>query len=112
MTATTLSDYGRYSEKYGEVPFYYTFKIKFYFQDPQVVPDDVQTWCQENCKGYYRVQSYTHKSSTSDHPVRYCEKVYLQEEQDAMIIKLMFNVSEQWIKLPKATRKKRKSKKR
>jgi len=98
---TTLSDFGRESEKHGNIPFYYAFPVKFYFGNSQLEPDDVLTWCRENCSGYYKVVCYTHKSSKRnknnprkfDKKVLYVDKIYLSEMKDATYIKLAYSVT-------------------
>lgn len=98
---TTLSDFGRTSTQHGDIPFYYAFPIKFYFGNSQLMPDDVLTWCRQNCSGYYKVVCYTHKSSRRnstnprkfDEHVVYVDKIYLSETKDATYIKLAFNVT-------------------
>jgi hypothetical protein len=98
---TTLSDFGRDSEKHGDIPFYYAFPIKFYFGNSQLEPDDVLTWCRENTSGYYKVVCYTHKSSVRnkhdprkfDKKVLYVDKIYLSDNKDATYIKLAYKVT-------------------
>lgn len=104
--STTLSDYGRHSDKYGEIGFYYVFPFRFWFGENQIMPNDVQTWCRDNCKGYYRVVAYTHKDSKRVRGkvvdrVLYADKVYLSDENDAMRIRLQFDVKETVVKRPK-----------
>lgn len=114
---TTLQDYGRTSEKHGEIGFYYAFPIRFYFGQHQISPDDVNTWCTENAQGYYKVTTYTHKDSRRKSPrsrefdekIVYVDKIYLSDERDAVAIKMMFDVQETKILRPrlKALRKRR-----
>lgn len=61
--STTLKDFGRHSERFGDIPFYYAFPIKFWFEQHMLIPEDVLTWCRENCTGCYKVVQYTHKDS-------------------------------------------------
>lgn len=117
--ATTLKDYGRHSAKHGDIPFYYGFPFRFWFGEHQVAPDDVETWCRENCVGYYKTVSYTHKSSerqgkTFVNKVIFIDKIYLASEADAIRIKLAFDVRDTVVKRTekmKARRRKRKAKK-
>ena len=117
MGTTTLKDYGRSSERHGDIPFYYGFPFRFWFGEHQLAPEDVETWCRENCLGYYKTVSYTHKNSIRlrngkfDTKVIFVDKIYLGDETDAMRIKLAFSVKDTVIKRPerlKARRKKRK----
>ena len=109
---TTLSDIGRTSATHGDIPYYYAFPIKFFFGDNQLQPDDVLTWCRENCKGYYKVVCYTHMSSQRsmanpskfDNKVIYVDKIYLSEPRDATYIKLAYKVTKTWIKRPRMPR--------
>lgn len=106
---TTLQDYGRHSEKHGDIAFYYAFPIRFYFGQHQIAPDDVNTWCTEHAQGYYKITTYTHKDSVRVHArsrefsnkVVYVDKIYLSDERDAIALKLMFDVREEAIKRPK-----------
>ena len=116
MGTSTLKDYGRESERHGEIPFYYGFPFRFWFNQHQLAPDDVETWCRENCLGYYKTVSYTHRDSvrsadgTFDTKVIFVDKIYLANESDAMRLKLSFEVKDTVIKRPdrmKARRKKR-----
>ncbi len=115
MGTTTLKDYGRHSEKHGDIPFYYGFPFRFWFNEHQLAPEDVETWCKENCSGYYKTVSYTHKDSVRlrngqfDSKVIYIDKIYLADEQDALRVKLQFEVKDTVIKRPriKARRKKK-----
>lgn len=112
---TTLSDHGRTSEKHGDIPFFYAFPIKFFFGNSQLEPDDVLTWCRENCKGYYKVVCYTHASSKRnrqdptkfDKKVVYVDKIYLSDDRDATYIKLAYSVTKTYLKRPKIERLKR-----
>lgn len=113
--STTLRDYGRHSEKYGEIGFYYAFNMRFWFGQHMVAPDDVLTWCRENCKGYYKVTGYTHESSKRgkrgvgfDSKVMYADKVYLSDESDAVRLKLTFDVRDTKVMRPRLKRKKAK----
>lgn len=119
MGTTTLKDYGRSSERHGDIPFYYGFPFRFWFGEHQLAPEDVETWCRENCLGFYKTVSYTHKSSTRikgqpsrfDTKVVFIDKIYLADEADAMRVKLQFDVRDEVVKRPeriKARRKKRK----
>lgn len=102
--ATTLGDFGRESERFGDIPFYYGFPFRFYFGEHQIQPEDVETWCRENCKGFYKTVTYTHKSSKRNRKGEYEErfvyvdKIYLADEDDATLIKLSFNVKDTVIK--------------
>jgi hypothetical protein len=106
---TTLHDYGRHSEKYGDIGFYYAFNFRFWFGEHQIAPDDVLTWCRNNCVGYYKVKCYTHKDSKRVSPrskdfankVVYADVVYLADEADAMRIRLKFDVKDTQVKRPK-----------
>lgn len=113
--ATTLSDYGRNSEKHGEIAYYYAFPIRFYFGQHQIAPDDVHSWARENCQGYYKISCYSHESSKRDiitgevtERVVFVDKIYLSDEADALAIKLIFDVRDQKIMRPKLARKNRK----
>jgi hypothetical protein len=114
--STTIKDYGRHSEKFGDIAHYYAFPIRFWFGNSQLAPDDVLTWLRSNAKGYYKVVCYTHKDSTRvkgrpsefENKVIYVDKVYLADEMDAAKIKLAFDVRDVQVKRPrlKARRKK------
>jgi hypothetical protein len=112
MMPTTLADYGRGSEKYGEIPFYYAFPIKLYFGSDQIMPDDVLTWCRENCKGFYKIVSYKHKNSIRnaknprkfDKEVIYVDKIYLSEASDATYIKVRWKVTQTKLMRPRMPR--------
>jgi hypothetical protein len=115
VSTTTLKDYGRHSERHGDIPFYYGFPFRLYFGEHQIAPEDVETWCRENCVGYYKTSSYTHKSSvrlrngTYDTKVVFIDKIYLQEEGDVARIRLMYDVRDEQVKRPdRIKRKKRK----
>lgn len=118
MGTTTIKDFGRHSERFGDISHFYVFQYRFWFGQDQLQPEDVGTWLRENATGYYRVMSYTHKDSirTKGHPkefdkkVVYVDKVYLASAEDAAKIKLAFDVRETQVKRPrlKALRKKRK----
>jgi hypothetical protein len=105
---TTLSDEGR-AGKHGEIPFYYAFPYRFYFAENQIAPEDVLSWCQEYCKGYYKVASYTHRSSVRsaanptkfDQKVIYIDRIFLSNEEDAMLIRLSFSVKTIKVMRPK-----------
>jgi hypothetical protein len=105
---TTLSDEGRLG-KHGQIPFYYAFPFRFYFAESQIAPDDVLSWCQEHCNGYYKVASYTHRSSVRsaanpsqyDNKVVYIDRIFLSSENDAIRIKLTFNVKTVKVMRPK-----------
>lgn len=104
---TTIKDFGRHSEKFGDIAFYYAFPIKFWFGQSMLVPEDVLSWCRENCTGYYKVVCYTHEDSVRnkagkfDEKIMYVDKIYLNSEDDAAIIKLTFDVREQQVKRPR-----------
>lgn len=110
--STTLRDYGRHSEKHGDIPYYYGFPIRFYFGQHMIAPEDVETWCRENAVGYYKISSYTHESSKRVSPrsrefaekIVYVDKIYLSEPADAVAIKLMFDVREERVLRPKLKR--------
>ena len=111
---TTLKDFGRHSERHGDIPYYYGFPFRFWFGEHQVQPEDVETWCRENCVGYYKTVSYTHDSSVRlrngqyDTRVIFIDKIYLADEVDASRIKLQFDVRDVVVKRPnKMKRKKR-----
>lgn len=108
---TTLGDYGRHSEKFGDISFYYAFAYRFYFGEHQIAPEDVHTWCKENCVGYYKITGYTHESSVRrkrskefDSKVVYADKVYLADEKDALRLKLAYDVKETIVKRPRIKR--------
>lgn len=110
--ATTISDYGRTSEKYGEISFYYAFPYRFWFGQHQIAPEDVLTWCRENATGYYKVVAYAHESSVRDEvtgavvqKVVYVDKIYLEKGEDAMAIKLTFDVNDTKVQRPRLKRK-------
>lgn len=113
---TTLRDYGRVSEKHGEIGYYYAFPIRFYVAQHMVAPEDVHTWCRENCQGYYKITGYTHESSKRVSPnspelaerVVYVDKIYLSDESDATMIKLAFDVKETKVLRPRLKRLRRK----
>ena len=117
---TTLKDYGRHSEKHGDIAFYGFLPFRFYFGEHQIAPEDVITWCRENCVGYYKTTAYTHKDSVRKSPrskeftnkVVYADKVYLADEADAVRLKLSFDVTETIVKRPrvKPVRKARRAK--
>lgn len=108
--ASTIQDFGRCSEQHGNIPFYYAFPIKFWFGQHMVSPDDVLTWCRNNCQGYYKVICYTHEDSVRtkysrrsnefDEKIIFVDKIYLSSEDDAAIIKLAFDVREQQVRRP------------
>jgi hypothetical protein len=108
--ASTLSDFGRTSERYGDIAFYYAFPVKLWFQQSMLVPEDVLTWCRENCTGFYKVTAYTHEDSVRigkneyDTKIMYVDKIYLSSEDDAVIIKMMFEVKDHQVKRPKLKR--------
>ena len=104
--STTIKDFGRHSERFGDIPFYYAFPIKFWFQQAMLIPEDVLTWCRENCTGCYKVVQYTHEDSRKNgdkylSKIMYVDKIYLADESDAALIKLTFEVKEQQIKRPR-----------
>lgn len=108
MGTTTLKDYGRNSERHGDIPFYYGFPFRFWFGQHQIAPEDVETWCRENCIGYYKTVGYTHNSSVRikgrpnefDTKVIYIDKIYLADEADALRVKMMFDVRDTQVKRP------------
>ena len=109
---STLQDFGRQSARYGDIAYFYAFPIKFWFGQSMLVPEDVLSWCRENCKGYYKVVCYTHEDSTRkgrskdfEEKIMYVDKIYLSSEDDAALIKLTFDVKEQQVKRPKLKRK-------
>lgn len=112
--ATTLGDYGRESERFGDIPFYYGFPFRFWFGEHQIQPDDVETWCRENCIGYYKTVTYTHKTSVRlrngsyDTKIVFVDKIYLADEADALRIKLSFDVKETVVKRIEKIKQKRK----
>ena len=61
--STTIKDFGRHSDKFGDIAHYYAFPIRFWFGNHQLAPDDVLSWLRDNAKGYYKVVCYTHKDS-------------------------------------------------
>lgn len=101
---TTIRDFGRHSERYGDIAYYYAFPIRFWFGQHMVTPEDVHSWCVENCKGFYKVVCYTHEDSTREkdgrvtNKVIYVDKIYLSSEEDAAMIKLTFDVRDQKVK--------------
>lgn len=112
--STTLRDYGRNSSKYGEIGFYYAFTMRFWFGQHMLAPDDVLTWCRENCKGYYKVTGYTHMNSRRGpqgvgflNKIMYADKVYLSDPDDAVRLKLTFDVKDTRIMRPRIKRVKR-----
>lgn len=107
MATTTLKDYGRMSEEYGNIPYYYAFKYRFYFNQHQIEPDDVATWCKLNCEGYYKIVGYTHISSVRlpnsnkfSTRIAYVDKVYLSEDVDAVCVRLSYDVSDIIVRRP------------
>jgi hypothetical protein len=107
--STTLHDHGRTSERFGDIAHFYAFPYKFWFRYSMMVPEDVATWCRENCTGYYKVYCYTHEDSVRGKDGKYKEKImyvdriFLQDEGDAALIKLAFKVSDQQVSRPKLT---------
>lgn len=106
--STTIKDLGRHNERHGDIPFYYAFPIKFWFKSHMLIPDDVLTWCRENCTGFYKVSAYTHEDSRKkpgtkkfEEKIMYVDKIYLSDEGDAALIKLKFKVLDQKIKRPR-----------
>lgn len=118
---STIQDFGRESARYGNIPFYYAFPIKFWFGQHMIVPEDVLTWCRNNCQGFYKVVCYTHEDSVRTHgttneydqKLMYVDKIYLSSEDDAALIKLTFDVRAQQMKRPckikRIVRRKRKT---
>jgi hypothetical protein len=107
--STTIKDFGHNSERFGNIGFYYAFPIKFWFGQSMVHPEDVLTWCREHCQGYYKITCYTHEDSVKVGGVFtekyvFIDKIYLSSEEDAALIKLMFEVREQQVKRPKMKR--------
>ncbi len=109
--STTIRDFGHSSERYGDIAFYYAFPVKFWFGQSQIAPHDVQTWCRENCTGFYKIVCYTHEDSVRNHDGSYedkqifVDKIYLSDEGDAAMIKLVFDVRDQKVKRPRVARK-------
>lgn len=106
--STTIKDFGRSSERFGDIPPYYAFPIKFWFKAHMLIPDDVLTWCRENCEGFYKIVAYTHEDSRKkrgskefEEKIMYVDKIYLANEADAARIKLTFKVLEQKISRPR-----------
>lgn len=114
--ATTLKDFGRHTERFGDIPFYYGFPFRFYFGEHQIQPEDVESWCRENCQGYYKTVTYTHKSSVRnangeyENRVIYVDKIYLANDSDALQIKLAFNVKDTMVKDRPRIKNRRKAK--
>lgn len=114
--ATTLKDYGRHSDKFGDIPFYYGFQFRFWFGEHQIAPEDVETWCRENCVGYYKTVSYTHNTSIRlrngvyDKKVIFIDKIYLADEADAIRIKMKFDVRDTVVKRTEKMKARRKKK--
>ena len=110
MARTTIQDYGRRSEQFGMIPYFYAFPYKFWFQEHQIAPDDVATWCFENCIGYYKIVCYTHENSVRDpkdprkwlHQVVYVDKVYLSDDHDAVTMRLTFSILDVKVRRPRA----------
>jgi hypothetical protein len=110
---TTLGDYGRASEKHGEIAFYYAFPFRFYFGEHQIAPEDVNSWCTENALGYYKVGCYTHKDSIRvksasgaetrefEKKIVYVDKIYLSDPRDAALIKERFSVKAEKVQRPR-----------
>ncbi len=110
--STTIKDFGRHSERFGDIPPYYIFPIKFWFKSEMLVPDDVLTWCRNNCTGFYKVVAYTHEDSVKHgkkfaEKIMYVDKIYLASEDDAALIKLTFKVLDQKISRPRMEVQKR-----
>ncbi len=109
--ATTLADFGRNSPRFEQIPFYYAFPFRFYFGENQLLPEDVLTWCRANASGYYKIACYTHEKSKRDESGNYVEKyvyvdkIYLQSDDDATLIKMTFDVKETKVMRPKMPRK-------
>ncbi len=106
---TTIKDFGRHSERFGDIGFYYAFPIKFWFGQSMLVPEDVLSWCRENCTGFYKVVSYTHERSQKadglfTEKYIFVDKIYLEKEEDAALIKLTYDVRDQQVKRPKLKR--------
>lgn len=103
MTArTTLIDKGRNKAEGRDVPYYYAFPFRFWMTGGAVAPDDVASWCRDQCRGYYKITGYTHNTSVRDprNPTKYLnrivyvDKVYLSDEVDAVSLRLTFDVLE------------------
>lgn len=119
--SSTLQDYGRESEKHGEIPFFYGFPFRFWFGQHQIAPEDVNTWCTANAVGYYKVYTYVHKDSKRKHArskefenkVVYVDKIYLADPRDAEAIKAAFDVRNERVMHPrmKQLRKRKAAKK-
>lgn len=76
------------------------------------MPDDMVTWCRENCEGYYKIVTYTHNTSKRitgskkfDSKVVFVDKVYLSRDSDAMMLRLSYSVSDVVIRRPDKLRK-------
>ena len=99
MANTTLKDYGRGSEQFGNIPYYYVFPYRFFFAGSHVEPEDVRSWCRQNCMGYYRIECYTHKDSVKVNGKWiekriYVDRLFISDQIDAVQIRLKFDVSE------------------
>lgn len=105
MSTTTLKDHGRESEKHGFIPYFNWATFKLHFNENQISPDDVESWCVENCQGLYRTQTYIHKDSKRvfvdgvetkqfEEKIIYIDKVYLNDPRDVVAIKLMWDIME------------------
>lgn len=112
--STTIKDFGRHSERFGDISYYYVFTHKFWVNEHQVAPDDILSWCRENCSGYYKVTCYTHEKSIRNDDGSYAEKivyvdtVYLQNDEDSLMLALRYSLSDIAIKRPKLARKNKK----
>jgi len=99
---TTIKDFGRHSDRFGNIPKFNWATCTLWFRQNQVAPDDVHTWLINNASDLYRVVMYTHKDSKRIHPrskvlaekVVYVDKIYLKSADDAMMVKLAFDVQE------------------
>lgn len=100
MTArTTLIDKGRTGER--DIPYFYAFKYRFWMCQSHIQPDDVASWCESQCRGYYKIVGYTHRTSNRnpitgkfDEKVVFVDKVYLSDDVDAVSMRLTFDVLE------------------
>ena len=115
--STAIKDFGRHSEQFGEIPFYYAFPFRFWIGSHEVMPEDVLTWCRENCRDdrYYKVVCYTHKNSKTIkgtkefyEKVIYVDKVYLASAEDAEALKAAFDVRSEKVQRPRFSNRKKK----
>lgn len=113
--STTIKDFGRSSERFGDIPFYYGFEHRFWIGQHDIMPNDVLSWCRENCKDYYKVTCYTHKDSKRLGKTRefyekviFVDKVYLASAEDAEAMKAVFDIRSERIKRPRVGKHKEK----